>query len=68
MFGILSERLASFLLENGLVFLLENGLVNTSVQKAGVTGSPGCLEHSSMIWHTIQEAKEAEERFKYSLA
>ena len=49
MFGILTERMASF--------LLENGLVNTSVQKAGIPGFPGCLEHSSMIWHTIQEAK-----------
>ena len=49
MFGFLSERLDSF--------LLETGLVNTSVQRASVPGSPGCLEHSSMIWHTIQEAK-----------
>ncbi|KAI8498014.1 hypothetical protein Bbelb_239580 [Branchiostoma belcheri] len=51
MFGVLAGRLASF--------VLENGLVNTSVQKAGVPGFPGCLEHSSMIWHTIQTAKKS---------
>ena len=27
------------------------------MQKAGVPGSPGYLKHSSMIWHTTQEAK-----------
>ena len=27
------------------------------MQKAGLPGLPGCLEHCSMIWHTIQEAK-----------
>ncbi|XP_072047083.1 uncharacterized protein [Amphiura filiformis] len=50
MFGILAERISSF--------VLENGFVNTSVQKAGIPGFPGCLEHTSMIWHTIQESKK----------
>jgi len=50
MFGILAERMAAF--------LLDNGFINTSVQKAGIPGFPGCLEHSSMIWHTIQESKK----------
>ena len=49
MFGILAERLSSF--------VLENGLIDTSVQKAGIPGSPGCHEYASMIWHTIQESK-----------
>ncbi len=53
MFGILAERLSSF--------VLENGLINTSVQKAGIPGSPGCLEHASIIWHTIQESKRLRE-------
>ena len=45
MFGISAERISSF--------VLENGLINTSVQKAGIPGFPGCfffnLEHTSMI-------------------
>ena len=49
MFGILVGRLASF--------LLKNGYIDTSVQKAGVPGFPGCVEHCAMIWHTIQEAR-----------
>ena len=49
MFGILANRLAAF--------LLQNGYINTSVQKAGIPGFPGCVEHCAMIWHTIQEAK-----------
>ena len=49
MFGILAERLSSF--------VLKNGSINTAVQKAGISGFPGCLEHTSMICHTIQEAK-----------
>ena len=45
-----------------LLFVLENGLVKISVQKTGGPCSPGCLEHSSMIWHT--RGKEAVGRFK----
>ena len=48
-FGVLTGRLVRF--------LMDNGLVDTSVQKAGLPGFPGCLEHCTMIWHTIQEAK-----------
>ena len=55
-FGVLTGRLVQF--------LLVNCLMNTSVQKARLPGFPGCLEHCSMIWHTIQEAK----RFKLDLA
>ena len=55
-FGVLTGRLVQF--------LLVNCLVDTSVQKAGLPGFPGCLEHCSMIWHTIQEAK----RLKLDLA
>ena len=50
MFGILAERMSSS--------VLEYGLINTSVQKAGIPGFPGCLEHTSKIWHTIQECKK----------
>lgn len=50
MFGILAKRLTEY--------LLANGFVNTSVQKAGVPGFQGCIEHSYMIWETLQEAKK----------
>ncbi|KAL6484312.1 hypothetical protein MHYP_G00063570 [Metynnis hypsauchen] len=38
-------------------YLRRNGYVNTSVQKAGISGFSGCLEHASLIWHQIQAAK-----------
>jgi hypothetical protein len=50
LFGVIAERMSCF--------LLANGFINTSVQKAGIPGFPGCLEHTSMIWHTIQESKK----------
>ena len=51
MFGISwAKRISSFV--GG------HGLVNTSVQKAGIPGFHGCLEHTSMIWQTIRESKK----------
>ena len=38
-------------------YLENNGLIDTTVQKAGIPGFSGCLEHTSMIWHQIQLAK-----------
>lgn len=38
-------------------YLEKNRLVDTTVQKAGLPGSSGCLKHTSMIWHQIQQAK-----------
>ena len=38
-------------------FLMNNHYINTSVQKAGIPGFPGCLEHSQMIWKSILSAK-----------
>ena len=35
-------------------YLEKNRLIDTTVQKAGIPGFSGCLEHSSMIWHQIQ--------------
>lgn len=48
-FGIMAKRLTDY--------LTVNGLVDCSIQKAGLPGFPGCVEHTSMIWHSIQEAK-----------
>lgn len=38
-------------------YLLANHYINTSCQKAGVPGFPGCMEHTAMIWEQIQAAK-----------
>ena len=52
-FGILAWRV--------LAFVQENGYVDESVQKAGVPGIPGCVEHAYTIWDTIQRAKNDKE-------
>ena len=39
-------------------FLLQNGYMDTSVQKGGVAGVSGCVEHTSVISQLITEAKE----------
>ena len=48
-FSIVAQRLASY--------LERNHLIDTTVQKAGIPGFAGCIEHTSMIWHQIQLAK-----------
>ncbi|KAE8284702.1 hypothetical protein D5F01_LYC16135 [Larimichthys crocea] len=47
--GVIAQRMAEY--------LHRNEYVDTSVQKAGISGFSGCLEHASMIWHQIQMAK-----------
>lgn len=47
--GILAKRLTSF--------MLENGYMDASVQKGGVPGVPGCLEHTSVITKIIGDTK-----------
>ena len=53
MFGILAGRLIDF--------GQKNGYIDESVQKAGIPGIPGCIEHAYAIWETIQEAKKRKE-------
>lgn len=48
-FSVMAKRLTAY--------LLVNGYIDTSVQKGGIPGFPGCLEHASMIWEAIQRAK-----------
>lgn len=48
-FSVLERRITNF--------LKDNRYIDTSCQKAGIPGFPGCLEHSSMIWEQIQGAK-----------
>lgn len=40
------------------IILLSTTNINTSVQKCGIAGIPGCLEHISMIMQLQKEAKE----------
>lgn len=47
--GILAVRLTTF--------MLDNEYMNTSVQKSGVPGVPGCLEHTSVTSKIIEHAK-----------
>ena len=56
-FGILARRFSKF--------LIGNGYIDMSIQKAGVPGSPGCIEQMAMIWHTIQIAKRGKKTFWY---
>ena len=48
-FSVLARRLTSF--------LSNNCFIDTSCQKAGLPGFPGCVEHASVIWEQIQRAK-----------
>jgi hypothetical protein len=53
-FGVLAQRVTKF--------VQANKIIDTSVQKAGIPGFPGCLEHAHMIWETIKEAKKSGKR------
>lgn len=48
-FSVIAHRMGEY--------LRRNEYIDTSVQKAGISGFSGCSEHSSMIWHQIQMAK-----------
>ena len=54
--GILAKRTVTY--------LRRNGYVDESVQKAGLPGIPGCIEHAFTIWDAIQEAKKTNESLK----
>ncbi|KAM4567620.1 uncharacterized protein V3H82_011871 [Fundulus diaphanus] len=49
-FSVVAHRLASY--------LQRNNLIDTSIQKAGISGFSGCVEHASIIWHQIQLARK----------
>ena len=49
-FSLLSRRLSDF--------FLGNGYIDTPVQKGGVAGMPGCLEHTGVLTQLLREAKE----------
>ena len=49
-FSVVAHRLGGY--------LQRNNLIDTSIQKAGISGFSGCVEHASVIWHQIQVAKK----------
>ncbi|XP_023810165.1 uncharacterized protein LOC105353972 [Oryzias latipes] len=49
-FSIVSRRLTEF--------LLKNDYIDPSVQKGGIPGAPGCLEHTGVFTQLIREAHE----------
>ncbi|KAL3976498.1 mitochondrial import inner membrane translocase subunit TIM8 [Sarotherodon galilaeus] len=49
-FSVVSQRLTEF--------LLRNNYIDPSVQKGGIPGVPGCLEHTGVVTHLIREAHE----------
>nr|XP_023657820.1 uncharacterized protein LOC111838758 [Paramormyrops kingsleyae] len=48
-FSVLARRMTTY--------MTENGYVDTSIQKGGIPGFSGCLEHTAILSHLIQEAK-----------
>lgn len=49
-FSILARRMTDF--------LLKNKYIHTSVQKVGIPGMPGCLEHTGVVAQLIRKAQE----------
>ncbi|KAL0199484.1 hypothetical protein M9458_008024, partial [Cirrhinus mrigala] len=49
-FSVVARRLTAY--------LEKNHFIDTMVQKAGIPGFSGCLEHLNMIWNQIQLAKK----------
>ena len=50
-FSILSRRLSNY--------LLANKYIDTAVQKGGIAGIPGCIEHSGSVTQLLREARES---------
>ena len=47
-FGVIAKRV--------MRFVLNNKFINISIQKVGIPGFPGCIEHASMLWDWIKAA------------
>ena len=48
-FTIMASRLTQY--------VMSNRCIDTTIQKGGVPGVPGCIEHTTMIWESIQQAR-----------
>ncbi|XP_061093280.1 uncharacterized protein LOC133125737 [Conger conger] len=49
-FSAISRRLSTY--------LVKNTYIDTSVQKGGIAGMPGCMEHTGVVTQLIREARE----------
>ena len=49
-FGVIAKRM--------MKFVLNNKFVNTSIQKSGIPGFPGCIKHASMLWDQIKATRD----------
>lgn len=49
-FGVLSRRITKY--------VLANNYIDKSVQKGGIPGMPGCLEHTGVLTQLIRDARE----------
>ena len=43
--------------------MVENSYLETCIQKAGIPGFSGCIEHTSVISQLIKEAKKGKKNF-----
>ncbi|XP_034721949.1 uncharacterized protein LOC117940937, partial [Etheostoma cragini] len=50
-FSVLAKRMTSY--------MTENGYINTVIQKGGIPGFSGCLEHTGVLSQMIREAKSS---------
>ena len=48
-FSVLAKRMT--------LYMTENGYINTAIQKGGIPGFSGCLEHTGVLSQMIREAK-----------
>lgn len=44
-------------------YMVDKRCIDTSIQKAGIIGFSGCVEHTSVISQLIKEAKEGKKNF-----
>lgn len=49
-FSVMTTRLTEY--------VRENKYIDTSVQKGGIPGVPGCLEHTGVVLQLLREARE----------
>ena len=59
--GVMGKIYMGVIARRTVNYLQQNGYIDESVQKAGIPGIPGCVEHAYAIWDTIQEAKKEKE-------
>ena len=41
-----------------MTFILNYEFINISIQKAGIPGFPGCIEHASILWDQIKAVRD----------